>query len=137
MKNRQPFSLKTSLAAWNLFLSVFSFMGALRTVPHLLNNLYQFGFYYTTCAAAPGAYGLGASGMWVTLFIFSKIPELVDTAFIVLRKKPLIFLHWYVCCWHDIAREALVPLMHWRWWCHARPIAVQRLLTTPKVLREV
>ena len=29
------------------------------------------------------------------LFVFSKIPELFDTAFIVLRKQRLILLHWY------------------------------------------
>ncbi len=32
---------------------------------------------------------------WSLLFVFSKIPELVDTIFLVLAKKPVIFLHWY------------------------------------------
>lgn len=29
------------------------------------------------------------------MFVLSKLPELGDTLFIVLRKQPLIFLHWY------------------------------------------
>ena len=29
------------------------------------------------------------------MFALSKVPELGDTLFIVLRKQPLIFLHWY------------------------------------------
>lgn len=112
MKDRQPFGLETPLAAWNLFLAVFSFIGAMRTMPHLLNNIYQGGFHYSMCEPAPQAFGLGASGAWITLFVFSKIPELIDTAFITLRKKPLIFLHWYhhitvlLFCWHAYATRA-------------------------------
>lgn len=34
-------------------------------------------------------------GYWTFLWVVSKIPELIDTIFIVLRKKPLMFMHWY------------------------------------------
>ncbi len=40
-------------------------------------------------------FGSGSTGLWVQLFILSKFPELLDTFFIVVHKKPLIFLHWY------------------------------------------
>jgi len=36
MASRKAFGLNTTLAAWNLFLAVFSAYGAFRTVPHML-----------------------------------------------------------------------------------------------------
>ncbi|KAF1330337.1 Elongation of very long chain fatty acids protein, partial [Globisporangium splendens] len=109
MKDRKPFNLQIPLALWNLALSVFSFMGAIRTVPFLLNTIYRRGVYNSVCMVPTLHYGHGPVGFWVTVFIFSKVPELVDTLFIVLRKKPLIFLHWYhhitvlLFCWHAFA----------------------------------
>lgn len=106
MEKRKPFDLRIPLALWNLLLAVFSFIGSLRTLPFLANTVYQRGVYHSVCAPPTPHYGHGPVGLWVTLFIFSKVPELFDTAFIVLRKKPLIFLHWYhhitvlLFCWH-------------------------------------
>jgi elongation of very long chain fatty acids protein 6 len=66
----------------------------------------------TVCTDASTSWGAGPSGAWVFLFIFSKIPELIDTVFIILRKKPLIFLHWYhhitvlMFCWNAYATLA-------------------------------
>ena len=58
-----------------------------RTVPHLLHNIGTLPFKDTVCRTAAASYGEGACGLWVMLFIFSKVPELVDTVFIVFRKS--------------------------------------------------
>lgn len=111
MKGREPYNLKGSLAAWNLFLAVFSLIGALRTAPHLFMLLNSYGFNYTVCRAALVSYGNGATGLWVAVFIFSKYAELIDTAFLVLRKRKVGFLHWYhhcsvlLYCWHAYVWE--------------------------------
>eukprot|EP01038_Epipyxis_sp_PR26KG_P012972 gene12972-17395_t len=116
MQKYQPFGLNNSLALWNLFLSVFSTYGAIRTVPHMLHRMYTLPFEDTVCEKAHVAFGEGACGLAVQLFILSKIPELIDTVFIVLRKKPLIFLHWYhhvtvlLYCWNSYVTESSAGL---------------------------
>jgi elongation of very long chain fatty acids protein 6 len=116
MANRKAFDLTMPLAYWNLFLSMFSFLGMIRTVPHLLNMLSLASLDQNLCTNAISSFGDGACGLWIQLFVLSKIPELMDTVFIVLRKKPLIFLHWYhhitvlLFCWHCFATEASTGL---------------------------
>ena len=106
MKNRKAFDLKAPLAIWNLFLAVFSFIGTARLLPHLLFGLWLNDSTYFFCRLAGEAYGVGPAGLWANLFVWSKYIELIDTVFLVLRKKPVSFLHWFhhatvlMYCWH-------------------------------------
>ena len=60
--------------------------------------------------------GPASTGLAVQLFILSKIPELGDTIFMILKRKPVIFLHWYhhitvlLFCWHSYVTEAAYGL---------------------------
>eukprot|EP00602_Paraphysomonas_sp_CaronLab_P011765 CAMPEP_0185041530 /NCGR_PEP_ID=MMETSP1103-20130426/40960_1 /TAXON_ID=36769 /ORGANISM="Paraphysomonas bandaiensis, Strain Caron Lab Isolate" /LENGTH=273 /DNA_ID=CAMNT_0027581301 /DNA_START=1 /DNA_END=822 /DNA_ORIENTATION=+ len=112
MENKKRFDLRIPLAMWNAFLSVFSTIGMLRTAPVLIGKLLTESFENTICADATEAYGNGTVGFWTMLFILSKVPELFDTVFIVLRKRQLIVLHWYhhasvlLYCWHAYTTRA-------------------------------
>jgi elongation of very long chain fatty acids protein 6 len=104
-RKEKPFDLRLPLAGWNAFLCLFSFIGMCKTMPYLVGSLMTQSYDETVCTIPTNSWGVGPTGFWVMLFIFSKIPELIDTVFIVLRKRPLIFLHWYhhvtvlLFCW--------------------------------------
>jgi elongation of very long chain fatty acids protein 6 len=112
MKDKKPFNMLNQLALWNFVLAVFSIYGTIRVVPHLLYKLSNMTFEESVCEPAETYFGAGAAGFAVQLFILSKIPELFDTLFIILRKKPLIFLHWYhhitvlLYCWNSYVTES-------------------------------
>ncbi|PAA52008.1 hypothetical protein BOX15_Mlig027938g2 [Macrostomum lignano] len=92
MKNRPPFNLRPMLAAWSGILAIFSIMGAYRTLPELIHTWQNYSFHHTICHPN---YFYGVTGFWSICFVLSKAYELGDTAFIVLRKQNLMFLHWY------------------------------------------
>ena len=60
---KQPFSLKKPLALWNLFLAIFSIMGASRTIPVFLKNV-GIGFGHSVCGDV--SYLDGPSGYVLT-----------------------------------------------------------------------
>uniref|UniRef100_A0A023FB42 Elongation of very long chain fatty acids protein n=1 Tax=Triatoma infestans TaxID=30076 RepID=A0A023FB42_TRIIF len=94
MQSRPRFNLKGVLCIWNSLLAAFSIMGACRTAPELFHVLKNYGLYHSICI--PSYIELDrVAGVWTWFFVLSKLPELGDTIFIVLRKQPLIFLHWY------------------------------------------
>jgi len=92
MKTRERFHLYHSLIAWNVVLAIFSIVGTARFLPYFFRTLATKGFNHSVCVTD---YEFGVSGCWVILFGMSKLVDLIDTAFVVLRKQRLIFLHWY------------------------------------------
>jgi elongation of very long chain fatty acids protein 6 len=106
MKNREPFDLRVPLICWNLFLAAFSFLGALYLVPAIIAGIDLFGWWTSVCTR--WCYGNGDATFLIFLFDLSKVLEFIDTVFIVLRKKPLIFLHYY----HHVATMAFC------WYCN-------------------
>ncbi|CAF2187322.1 unnamed protein product [Rotaria magnacalcarata] len=116
MKNKPRFELRYWLAAWSGLLALFSIFGAIRVLPELVYVIYRHGIKYSICN---NSNAFGVVGFWTWAFCFSKLPELIDTVFIVLRKQPLIFLHWYhhasvlVYCWFSYQDYSSTG----RWFC--------------------
>jgi len=86
--------LKVPFIFWNLSLSLISTIGAFFLLKHVLYGKYD-------CSVNEGI-----TGIWLTVFYLSKIPELLDTVFIVLMSKKLVVLQWY----HHIATLLLTHL---------------------------
>jgi hypothetical protein len=93
MSNRKAFVLLTPLRLWNLWLALFSIAGSAVTTVALVQEINKHGLVSSYTKAQD--FFEGTSGLWTFLFCMSKLAELGDTIFITLRKKPLIFLHWY------------------------------------------
>lgn len=92
LQNRPGFQLRGLLFCWNVVLAVFSIVGTIRTIPDLVGILLNEGWTYSICNSS---FYTGQTGIWAYAFVFSKLIELGDTAFIVLRKQQLTFLHAY------------------------------------------
>lgn len=92
MKNRKAFNVRYILFLWNMSLALFSIIGCIRILPEFIKVIKSKGIEHSYCS---DDYAYGVSACWFYLFIMSKVVELGDTLFIVLRKQKLIFLHWY------------------------------------------
>ncbi|NWX89385.1 ELOV6 protein, partial [Nothoprocta ornata] len=111
MKERTGYKLRTPLVVWSLGLALFSAIGAHRTWKYIAFVISTEGFRGLVCDQT--FYVHHIAKLWAYLFVMSKVLELGDTVFIVLRKKTLIFLHWYhhittlICSW--LAYKQLAP----------------------------
>ena len=73
-ETRERLHWRYTMAIWNLFLSIFSFLGMIRTSLQLGHNLYIRSIHDNFCQNPQTAYGSGSTGLWVQLFILSKFP---------------------------------------------------------------
>ena len=95
-------------------LAVFSLLGFTTLLPPLLEALVAGGVQHSVCSNS--AMSQSHTALWIFLFILSKIAEFGDTVFIVLRKSPLNFLHWYhhitvmLYCWNGYSNWGAVGL---------------------------
>merc|ERR1712000_56003 len=92
MASREGFELRRPLQLWNLALCVFSGVGAVMVLPPALLAFAQMSPSQIVCSS--WCFGI-RHAEWIFFFNVSKVFEFVDTVFIVLRKRPLMFLHYY------------------------------------------
>lgn len=93
MKQKEAFKLNRLLTIWNVALAAMSVWAFLRCAPEFLHTLLgENGFHNSICEWKEHNH---ATAFWSFVLLLSKVIELGDTAFIVLRKQNLVFLHWY------------------------------------------
>jgi len=104
MSTRQAFNLKIPLFAWNIIASLLSGYGAFYTLPMIYTNVINNGLNNQVCDITQ--YNSFA-GLIIFIFNVTKMLEWIDTIFLILRKKNIIFLHWFhhlvtmLYCWHS------------------------------------
>ena len=134
MRDRPPYKLRGVLTIWNVCLAVFSVLGLVAMAPNLISAVRDGGFAYSVCFTE--IHYNSWLAFWSTLFCVSKVIEFGDTFFIIVRKTPLQFLHWYhhvtVCLysWQSLALWSAPA----HWFC-AMNFAVHSVMYSYYVLK--
>jgi hypothetical protein len=108
MQSRKEFrNLRPILIVYNWFLTLFN-AGCVYYIGRVLLKYYlENGMESTFCKI--NTTNLDAAGSrWMLFFIAMKPVEMLDTVFLLLRKRPVILLHWwhhitvFLFCWHIV-----------------------------------
>jgi len=105
------------VALWNISLSIFSLVGAIVTITSLLtgpSGILNKGWHESVCGEPQ--YGFGFTGLFVFLFVYSKLFELFDTYWQFVGDRNVSCLHWYhhitvvLFCWHSYSVRTSIGL---------------------------
>jgi len=133
MKNRdRPKWLKKVVFCWNVFLSLSSSLAAARILDSTISmkELWYDKIYAGSVARAHPLheivcdinatevckFGVPLGCKYLMLFCMSKIPEMMDTLWLILGKKKVIFLHWF--------HHSSVMWFCWLAWAHTVPMGI-------------
>lgn len=105
MASREAFVLKTFSVIHSGLLCVASLVMFLGIGYGGVLKAFRDGPFSLFCDYLPEQRGI--LPFWIWVYWLSKFPELLDTAILVLRKKPVIFLH--------VFHHAVMTLMPWLW----------------------
>ena len=103
MASRPAFHLRTPMAIWSACLACFSILGLVRSASYIPYIMWNYGLHKLFCDDT--FYYHVPTGFWAYIFAASKLYELGDSVFVVLRKQNMKFLHWYhhatvlIYCW--------------------------------------
>lgn len=111
MRSHKPFKLTVFFQIHNLFLTVVSLFLLISLLEDIIPMYFRQGFYFCICnrkAITPRI------TTYYMINYYIKYIELIDTVFLVLKKKPLAFLHVFhhaataVLCYNQLEGETAV-----------------------------
>jgi len=97
MRDRPPLKMKSATLIHNIFLCLLSAAMCIGTLVELGIRWNNEGFFCIVCDRNKTAMQ-GRLAVWMYIFYLSKYYELLDTVIMVLKKRPLNFLHVYHHC---------------------------------------
>jgi len=104
-KYETPYFVNNYLIIWNLILSVFSILGTYYFSYPVFKTFIATPYYDNLCINDYYENINVETQIWYGLFVISKVFELIDTLFLILKKKSVNFLHVYhhisvlIFCW--------------------------------------
>jgi len=96
MRFRKKFELGYLLFIHNLFMSGSSLVISFGVIHRIVNIVIEFGIFPVYCGVNEEIDDL--LFFWMKMFYIMKYLELFDTVFLILKKRKVIFLHWYHHC---------------------------------------